>query len=107
MLSGGPGRTCPHANYSLARSFIRSPEESLRRLVAKLNRSIEDSPLTETASSILLQKADIENYVEDVRHLFEVLVGAGETKEAARLQTIAIETVVSSVIRSQVKEQLY
>jgi hypothetical protein len=93
-------------NYSLARSFIRSPEESLGRLVAKLNRSIEDNPLTETASFILLQKADIENYVEDVRHLFEILVGVGETKEAARLQTIAIETVVSSVIRSQVKEQL-
>ncbi len=53
-------------DYSLARGFIRSPRESLGRLAAQLNRSIEDSPLTETASSILLQKADIENYVEDV-----------------------------------------
>jgi len=93
-------------DYSLARGFIRSPRETLGRLAGQLNQSIEDSPATITTSSTQLQKAYIENYIEDVQHLFEILVGTGDADEAERLRTLAIELIASPAIRNEVNEKL-
>jgi hypothetical protein len=93
-------------DYALARVFIRSPLETLERLAARLNRSLADTPTEATASSIMLQKADVENYIEDVQHLIEILAGVGEADEAERLRILAIESIVSPAIRHDVNARL-
>jgi len=93
-------------DYSLARAFIRSPLEALVRLAGRLNRSIADTPTEATPSSIMRQKADVENYIEDVQHLIEILAGVGEADEAERLRILAIESIVSPAIRHDVDARL-
>lgn len=93
-------------DYSRARAFIRSPQETVERLAGRLNRNIADSSPADTHSSTLLQNAEVENYIEDVQNLLEILNGVGETDEAQRLRLIASESLHSADIRAQVKEQL-
>ncbi|MGC2211553.1 MAG: hypothetical protein WA532_15710 [Candidatus Korobacteraceae bacterium] len=93
-------------DYSLARAFIRSPQETLDRLSGRFNRSIADTHTEATASSIMLQKVEVANYIEDVQHLIEILAGVGEADEAERLRILAIESIVSPAIRHDVGAQL-
>jgi hypothetical protein len=93
-------------DYALARRFIRSPRETLARLAGRLNESIADGPSTATTASILLKNADVENYIEDVKHLVEILVGAGEVDEAGCLRNAAIQLIADSAVRDQIVEQL-
>lgn len=93
-------------DYPLARTFIRSPREIVERLAGRLNRSIGEIPPADTRSSSILQKAEIENYVEDIQQLLEILTGVGEADEAQRLRSMAIDSIESGEIRAEVRELL-
>jgi len=92
--------------YALARTFIKSPRSTLEMLADLLNRSLEANPSPPTARSLMLQNADVENYIEDVQHLLEILAGVGANDEAHHLRLLAIESVNRTEIRDQIKEKL-
>jgi len=92
--------------YALARTFIKSPRSTLEMLADLLNRTLEANPSPPTARSLMLQNADVENYIEDVQHLLEILAGVGANDEAHHLRLLAIESVNRTEIRDQIKEKL-
>ncbi len=93
-------------NYDLARKFIRSPKETLERLAGRLNRNLAGDAPEPSTSSAILQKAEIDNYIEDVQHLIEILEGVCEVEEAQRLRTAAVTSLSSVPIREYVIEHL-
>jgi len=92
--------------YALARSFIRSPLETLKRLAGTLNDDVRDRSEIPSTRSKDLETAVIDNYIEDVQHLMEILDGVGESDEAQSLRMIAIQSVDDLSARDRVRSQL-
>jgi hypothetical protein len=87
-------------SFSIARSFISSPTDSLDRWVVQLSRDINDRELAAT------REAFIHIYVTDVKQLLSVLRGVGETEEAQRLTVRAVESIADPEICAEVSTQL-
>jgi hypothetical protein len=93
-------------DFTLARRFIKSPEDSLGAFAKILNRNIESGHSMDADSPITLQKALVHNYVKNVLHLLDVFVGVGDAAETRKFAVAAVELVSPSISRDEVREKL-
>jgi hypothetical protein len=93
-------------NFSLARSFISSPTETLGRFVSRLNKNIRNLPAPATESSAELSEVHVEIYVEEVILLLDLLIGIGDVDEAKLIVATAVDSVACSVTCDEIREQL-
>lgn len=92
--------------YSLARSFIKYPQETLTSLTNRLQQDLESNFIKNADYSIQMHKTLIDIYIEDVQQLLEILVGVGEKDEAERIAIIAVDSIPPSVCRDEIHEKL-
>jgi len=90
----------------LARRFIRSPEEFLGIWIKMIQSSIESDVGATDDKSNLRRWGSKKIYLDHVHQLLDVLVGAGEIDEAARVAAFAIESVPQSQIRDEIRNEL-
>jgi hypothetical protein len=93
-------------DISLARRFIRSPEEFLSIWIKMIQSSIENDAGATDDKSNLRRWGSKKIYLDHVHQLLDVLVGVGEIDEAARAAAFAIESVPPSEFHDEIRNEL-
>jgi hypothetical protein len=93
-------------DISLARRFIRSPEEFLAVWIKMIQSSIKNDDGATDDKSNLKRWGSKKIYLDHVHQLLDVLVGVGEIDEAARAAAFAIGSVPPSQCRDEIRNEL-
>lgn len=93
-------------DISLARRFLRSPEEFLGTWIKMIQWSIKNDAGATDDKSNLQRWGSKKIYLDHVHQLLDVLVGVGEIDEAARAAAFAIESVPPSQFHDEISNEL-
>jgi hypothetical protein len=93
-------------DFSLARRFVKPPQDSLGFLARILNIGIESCLSDASDYSIMYPKSLISVYMKNVHLFLDVLVGVGEAEEAGRFAAAAVELVSHPVCRQEIRYRL-
>lgn len=92
--------------FSMARSFLDSPDEELARLAAHLKVQFRPKDLEPGRAGISIRDALIAVYANKVKTLLRILAGAGDEAEARRIYAAAMECFEDEQTRDQVAQRL-
>lgn len=92
-------------DYALAKTFIKDPEEKIRRWAKRLNEELEYLA-TQPPSPAPREATEISIYAEDVARLLKILSATGDASEAIRLRALSVGCIASSTTKSAVERDL-
>jgi hypothetical protein len=88
--------------FSLARSFLVSPDEELSKIAALLNRQIRPKDLEPGRPVAAFRDTLITIFVRRVKAMLQILAGAGDEDEARRTHAAAVAYIEDEQIRDRV-----
>lgn len=89
-------------DFALARTFIKDPEEAVRKWSRVLNEDVADLPKEPAPRKAPLQEAYVHIYAERVRILLAVLNGVGDEVLAKSIRETALGSIESLAVRDAV-----